>query len=461
MKFTQLLSSLIVEDSRTQFLHDKYVQDPTGTEKRKKNTIPLKYFKEIIQADPTTKAPEGFDFENATYDDIKDKVNAGGFTEWIIKSLFKLKPTDTTLQPGTPAFSNEMKEKVRVFMEDLFKVKEDLAKFARLKQYFPQEKRDINKFSSPDELFKFITDFKLPEKKQKELEKKQLKKEIRSEREGYRHPGAQIVFTGDKFTVVKIEGTSPQAQEAASWYGGFYDYANGESRWCTSPPNSNYFRTYASQGPLYVILANDDNGKVGQRTGLPQERYQWHFESNQFMDRADHQIDLVKFLTGEGAELKEYFKPMFMSGGGGETNTNRIDLKLSSPRGKIMAIYGFDKLFDGLSPDLVGLQIINDTKADIAIDIPESIGNLKKLQSLNLNGLVKSLPESIGGLDNLWALSLSNNPHLKTVPVSVVNMQSLVFVNLQNCNPNIDLPQEFLDNFTNADSNIWYKNGEV
>ncbi len=50
------------------------------------------------------------------------------------------------------------------------------------------------------------------------------------------------------------------------------------------------------------------------KSGLPAYRYQFHFPSNQYMDPADRQIDLVKFLQGEEQGLKEFFKPEFMKG---------------------------------------------------------------------------------------------------------------------------------------------------
>ena len=53
---------------------------------------------------------------------------------------------------------------------------------------------------------------------------KELKKEIRKEREGFNHPGAETVFVGDNYTVVKIQGDGPKQKEAAGWYGGYYDY---------------------------------------------------------------------------------------------------------------------------------------------------------------------------------------------------------------------------------------------
>ena len=248
MRLAYTLRDIIMEQSRFDVLLDKYTSKKKDkkTGKEIKPIMDLSILSQIIFADPTTKKPQDFDESEITVDNIS-RVQPGAYTNWLLKNYVqpKIDLESGITDPNSPAVKKAIQEYRELFMEDLFKVTGDLKKFTKFKQYFPQDKRDINKFSSPDELFRFLQSFKLPEKKQKELEKKELKKEIRKEREGFSHPGATVEFTGDNWTVIKIEGTDAKAQEAASWYGGFYDYDNGESRWCTSPPNSNYFNTYA------------------------------------------------------------------------------------------------------------------------------------------------------------------------------------------------------------------------
>jgi len=444
MKFTQLLSILILEDSRLEFLHDKYVHEPKKGERPDptKKAIPFEIFKEIVKADPTAKFPEGFDFNNTTYDQIKEKVNAGKYTEWIIKGFLKMKPETDDIKPGTPEYNEEMKEMVRLFMEDLYKVNMDLIKFTKYKSYFPQDKRDINKFSSPDDLYRFLISFELPEKIKKELEKKELKKEVKKERQGVRHPGSEIIFVGNNYTVVKIEGGGPKQQEAARWFGGYHE----ETRWCTSPENSNYFQQYIKQGPIYEVIPNNDNGNVGHKTGLPMDRFQFHFPTEQFKDVHNESIDLIKFLTGEGAELKELFKPMFLYGKGSteSLDSTSVELKLSSKKGKIIAIYGFDEFFDNLSPNLEKLSIDNDTNNEVAIDIPESIGNLTKLRTLNFKKCVKSIPNSFCNCKELFAITITENKQLRTLPECLPNNKAFEFINAKN-NPNLKLPKAFFN----------------
>jgi hypothetical protein len=440
MKLAYTLRNVILENSRFDVLLDKYSQKKKDkkTGKEIKPIMDLGTLSQIIFADPTTKKPQDFDESLITVDNLS-KVQPGAYTNWLLKNYAQPK-VDTEIymtDPNIPAVKKAFQEYRELFMEDLFKVTGDLKKFTKYKQYFPLDKRDINKFSSPDELFRFLDDFKLPEKKQKELEKKELKKEIRKEREGFSHPGGTIEFTGDKWTVVKIEGADEKAQEAASWYGGYYDYDNGETRWCTSPPNSSYFKGYIKDGPLYVMLANDDNGKVGKRTGLPQERFQFHFPSNQFMDRADHRIDLIQYLNGPMEELKEYFKPEFakgMTSSGGK----KVEIEYpSSSAAKFIALYGFDEFFSSLPDDITNLLFNNKSNEKIALDVPPTLGRFKNLEALLLMNCVKSLPETIGELSKLSFLALPDNPSLTSLPDSLLNLDGLMFVNLKGSKPNL------------------------
>lgn len=448
MRLAYTLRDIIMEQSRFDVLLDKYTSKKKDKKSGKeiKPVMDLLTLSQIIFADPTTKKPQEFDESLITVDNLS-RVQPGAYTNWLLKNYVtpKIDIEGGITDPNSPAVKKAIQDYRELFMEDLFKVTGDLKKFTKYKQYFPQDKRDINKFTSADELFRFLSDFKLPEKKQKELDKKELKKEIRKEREGFSHPGATIEFTGDKWTVVKIEGTDEKAQEAASWYGGYYDYDQGESRWCTSPPNSSYFRNYAKDGPLYVILANNDNGSVGKRTGLPQERFQFHFPSNQFMDRADHRIDLIQYLNGDMSELKEYFKPEFakgMTSGGGK----KVEIEYpNSSAGKFIALYGFDEFFGSLPSDITNLLFNNKSNEKIALKVPSTLGRFTNLEALLLMNCVESLPNEIRQLQNLSFLALPDNPSMKSLPDGVTELPNLMFVNLKGSKPT--LSPTFLEKF--------------
>jgi Leucine-rich repeat (LRR) protein len=438
MRLAYALRDIILEQSRFDVLLDKYASKKKDKKSGKevKPLMDLSILGQIIFADPTTKKPEGTDESDFSVENLS-RVQPGAYTNWLLKHYITPEmEMSGEVDYRSPAYQKAVIEGRRLFIEDLFKVNGDLKKFTKYKQYFPQDKRDINRIANPTELFNFLSTFQLPEKKQKEIEKKELKKEIRKEREGFSHPGATIEFTGDKWTVVKIEGTDEKAQEAASWYGGYYDYDQGESRWCTSPPNSSYFRNYAKDGPLYVILSNYGYA-VGKRTGLPQLRYQFHFPSNQFMDRADHRVDLINMLNNDMSELKEYFKPEFAKGmttSGGK----KVEIEYpNSSAAKFIALYGFDEFFASLPDDITNLLFNNKSNETIALDVPPTLGRFKNLEALLLMNCVKTIPNEIGQLSNLSFLALPDNSALKSLPDSLLQLPNLMFVNLKGSKPNL------------------------
>lgn len=54
---------------------------------------------------------------------------------------------------------------------------------------------------------------------------------------------------------------------------------------------------YTKDGPLYILINKSNND----------EKYQFHFESTQFMDKDDYTINILKFLL-EYPNLFEFFK---------------------------------------------------------------------------------------------------------------------------------------------------------
>jgi hypothetical protein len=450
MKFTSLLSKLIVESSKFQFLYDKYVKPQTpkikpGEEspevtKKSKPTglLPFDLFRAIVLADPTTRVPEGVDADSTEKE--MENVKVGKYTEWLVKNFLQPKLTALGISDKEAQDKAKLKYAVeqykKLFIEDLFKQTERLQFFEKAKQYLPQEKRDINKLSIND-LYDIFQNFQLPEKKRIESERKEAKKT----RKGFEHVGGEIIHQGPKWTMIRISDRGAKGKEAAIWYGGFKDVRGGESDWCTSSPNLSYFEGYIKDGPLYVVFPNDDKGEVGKRTGLPKERYQFHFPSNQFMDREDHRVKLVELLNGEMNELKEIFKPEFAKG---LVTKDRDTLDINYPQGaaaQFVALYGMEEIFETAPETLSSINIINSSKENMALDVPKTIVRFKNLKSIMMQNCVKSLPENIGDLKNLNFLSLPNNNQLKSLPESIANITGLMFVNVMDC-PNVKLPEK-------------------
>jgi len=87
MRFTSVLKKLIVENSRFKVLYDKMViPSPKAIEKnpKAKGLMNFDVLKQIIFTDPDTKAPENFDIEGASIEDM-DKVKVGKYTQWLLK----------------------------------------------------------------------------------------------------------------------------------------------------------------------------------------------------------------------------------------------------------------------------------------------------------------------------------------------------------------------------------------
>jgi hypothetical protein len=434
IKLNNILSRILREDSRLDVLIDKYTKPKKDAERgNPKSLMGLDILGQIIFADPTTKKPEGIDTSDLSLENLKE-VQPGQYVNWMLKNFEKPEVDES----GNIGRAREL------FIEDLYQLTDDLAKFTKVKQYLPVDKRDINKFTSPNALFTFLNNFELPERIKEKLKKNEFKKEVRKEREGFKHPGATVEFVGDKYTVIKIEGDNELTREAASWYGGY----NKETRWCTSTKDSRNFTRYIADGPLYVILPNDDNGKVGELTGLPEDRYQFHFPSDQYMDRFDHSINLVDFLKDKAPDLKEYFKPQFAKGL--VSKGNKIDISYpNSSSGKYIALYGFEELLQHLPDNITEFGFVNKSSQKLTWDIPASIGRFKQLTMLQLDGVVKTLPDEIGELTNLFMLVLSNNPQLKSLPPSIGKLNSIVVMNLMGCDSNLfkTLPEEVQKQF--------------
>lgn len=462
MKFTSLLSKLIVEASRFEVLYNTYVKpkQKKGQElqpgEKQKGVMSFDLLKKIIFADPDTRAPENFDKENATPEDFEtSRVQPGKYTNWLMKSFEKPKPSDFSFEGEmdvkNPEYKRAKQEFERLFIEDLFKQTERLQFYEKAKQYLPRDKRDINQLSVKD-LADIFMNFELPEKKRKQEEKKAAKKT----REGFKHAGGEILYEDSDWVLIRVSDKGVTGKDAAIYYGGYKDIKGGESDWCTSGPGLTFFEGYIKDGPLYVIFPQDDKGQVGKRTGLPSERYQLHFPSDQYMDAKDHRIDIIEWLNGPWKNMKEFFKKEYAKGLTSVGGTKvEINLNSSSPAGRYIALYGFDEMFDNFPETLEHLSIKNTTNNKIAYDIPKSIGKLKNLQVLMLQGCVRSVPEEIGNLSKLSFLSLPNNPELKTIPESIANL-NLDFLNLRQTSEELlsgeGVPQKLKDKMVSSGS---------
>lgn len=276
---SQLTRIIMEEQSRVEILLNALTKSLDDNIEPK---LSREEFNQLLTADPTTRLNN----VNIETEDEKEysKIKAGKYFQWLIKNYL----------------SQETDKKL--FMEDLYKVTEDLIKFDRFKDKIPEELRNIDKLT-PKRLYDIVKDFSL-EKKKASKEEKQTAAQT------YEYPGSEIVFKGSKWTVIKISDKGELGKDAACFFGGYHlDTPKGETRWCTSSPGYSHFERYIKDGPLYIIIPNDSSGKTGEKTGLPAERYQLHLSNKhkQFMDSSDSPQKLDKFLDGPMKELKSFF----------------------------------------------------------------------------------------------------------------------------------------------------------
>jgi hypothetical protein len=448
IRFTSILRDLIIESSRFQVLFDKYVKPNKET---RKGMMPFNVLFEIIAADPTSRVPEGMEAINAKPEDM-EKVKIGKYTQWLLKNFTtpNVELSSGVTDPNSPAVKQAIKEYQALFLEDLYKVTGDLMKFERFKNRLPQEYRDINKLT-PETLYDQVKDFSLEKTKATADEKKEASTT-------YQHPGAEEVKRFGNWTVVKISDTGQLGKDAACFYGGYYlEPQRGETRWCTSSPGLTWFDRYIKDGPLYVVIPNSPTKftgsmDVGEKSGLPALRYQFHFPSNQYMDPSDRQIDLVDFLSKQESGLKEYFKPQFM-GGLSQNNGKKVSVNYpGDSASKFIALYGFPEFFETLPENIERLEFTKKGGEPFSLPIPESIGKFKNLTALHLVGCVSEIPESICNLDKLQFLSLPDNPNLKILPSCIANLPRLTVINLKNSNSSNVIPNALRERIDTDDN---------
>ena len=443
MKFTSILKKVILEgQTRFEVLLDNLTKPRKNKDGEKIRPILSKEeFFNLVQGDPTSK------MNNITIDDVQNysKIKAGAYVQWLIKQYLNPK---TESSSDSDYYRTEVKIMKDRFFEDLYKVTNDLKKFERFKMRVPENLRNINNLSV-DELYDLVKDFSL-EKTKGTKEEKEIAKST------YEYPGSDIVFKGSKWTIVKITDTGKLGKDAACFYGGSHlEPARGETKWCTSSPGLSYFERYIKDGPLYVIIPNNWDGKVGEKSGLPSDRYQFHFPSNQFMDKYDNPINLVQFLNGEGNEMKEYFKPEFAKG---LTTGNGKNFEISNltdgAMGKFISLYGFDDLIDSIPTTIEEFKITNNKDNGLIINIPNNIDRFTNLTTLLFDNCIDKVPSSVCKLKKLLFIGFPNNPKLTEIPECIADIESLFVLNIQNSN-NVVVPKKIEETTTNFDNGIY------
>jgi len=108
---------------------------------------------------------------------------------------------------------------------------------------------------------------------------------------------------------------------------------------------------------------------------------------------------------------------------------------------KYIALFGFDDLFENLPDSIAYLTIVNKSNDQLNLEIPPTIGKFKDLVAIVLENCVKSVPEELGQLESLMFLTLQNNKLLESLPESLADLENLELITLSNSNPSIRIPE--------------------
>lgn len=197
--------------------------------------------------------------EAATIQDIYQKYYSN-ISEDVFQEIISADPTYNPQKPqkmgkfGKWLLGIYLKGNLKT--EDLYKATDYLSYFIKFNGKIQQ--KDIMKYKSLPELYNVVEPFiSNPDQAATKSE------EVRKIKEG-----AEKVYEDAKWMVIV-----PHTQEASCYYG-------KNTQWCTAATGSqNYFNYYNKKGLLYInILKGTDT------------KYQFHFETNSFMDATDTSI---------------------------------------------------------------------------------------------------------------------------------------------------------------------------
>ena len=176
--------------------------------------------------------------EQSVFDSIKDATQKGAYATWLVKKVI-----DGSIK-----------------VEDISKYKKYFSIFDKNKRRYPSP--DINAYGKKHPISDFIK-ISVDIADEITADPSKAKGETKSDKYSKFKIGEV-----DGFTVYKIPQGSTELKGVSCELG-------SGTEWCTADSRASYFERYIKDGPLYIF----DNGKG--------EKYQFHFESGQFMDKND------------------------------------------------------------------------------------------------------------------------------------------------------------------------------
>lgn len=209
-------------------------------------------------------------------------------------------------------------------LEDLPKATQYLQAFDKMRNRLPDDKKDIMKYPDLPSLFNEV---------KQGIEQPDAMKSNREQNMKSSGEVDKILSTEAKkvFDDGKWEVWNPESHKASCLLG-------RGTEWCTSWEDSarkqqseEYYNKYKSEGELYIFI-NKQN---------PQEKYQYHQESNQFMDVNDSEVKKFTWLLKD-PELLKFTQPLLTSEQKETVKMNKKYLNMTSEQ-KMQLVNGDDE----------------------------------------------------------------------------------------------------------------------
>lgn len=203
--------------------------------------------------------------------------------------------------------------------------------------------------------------------------------------------------------------------------------------WCTAKPENGMFKHYKStnkkpngmESTLYVVIP------TSFFEGADSELYHLHFETNQFHNRSNRDVDPITLMSCD-PDIINYFANEIRSTMLSGALNNSIKTTYLAQASKFGINY---LIFDVLDNEIDNIRLINKTLNAL----PDSIGKFKNLINLALvNNSIHTIDRNVGSLNNLKVLSLNKNP-ITLLPDEIGNLINLEYLSIRDTKI-VDLP---------------------
>lgn len=226
--------------------------------------------------------------------------------------------------------------------------------------------KDIMKYKSLDELEDMLNDESSYAEKS---HRQQVRDRQKARRDADITKEAKLVFSGDGFDVWVPETYAAECKLGAG------------TRWCTASTESDYYYDYykrAYGGDYYVLIG--ENG----------EKYQFHIESHQFMNKDDESVDMVEFFEDKPS-LKAFITPKILKAMG------VTEEMLSKP---LSVFVDIDDIAKQLSTRDVPAQFIEDVYSEEGYEYFYSDVSDREALSISENDISESNLQKIKNILN-------------------------------------------------------------